>query len=238
MIRAVEGPVVPNSRLIATTENRNQTSKPTPNSPHDPLALTPCVPNPTSYHPTQQIQPRPSTLAQISPNSVAQNRPTPVAKLTATPVIPTEADHRESDDPRSGGTRSGAESNVEVAGSTYASAQACRSTVDNEGERCVAGRCARRPVKSTWRLTTTVRLNSATGYIAPTTCWRSVSRRSTMNATAGWIPRQQRRSHREQAPCSTSFSVLESIDKPFRLEGHDIQAGSDGPMFLRKVRAI
>src|SRR5947209_1218961 len=178
------------------------------------------------------------TLAPLTSLGLVHRIPIYSLRPANVVIQSTEADHRESDDPRSGGTRSGAESKVEVAGSTYASAQACRSTVDNEGERCVAGRCARRPVKSTWRLTTTVRLNSATGYIAPTTCWRSVSRRSTMNATAGWIPRQQRRSHREQAPCSTSFSVLESIDKPFRLEGHDIQAGSDGPMFLRKVRAI
>jgi hypothetical protein len=37
---------------------------------------------------------------------------------------------------------------------------------------------------------------------------------------------------------STSFLVLESVDKPLWLDGHDIQAGSDGPIFLRKFRVV
>ena len=43
---------------------------------------------------------------------------------------------------------------------------------------------------------------------------------------------------RSLGSASTSFLVLESVDKPLWLDGHDIQAGSDGSIFLRKFRAV
>ena len=47
---------------------------------------------------------------------------------------------------------------------------------------------ARRPVESYMEHYNNVRLNSATGYITPRTCWRGVSRRSIQNAIASWKP--------------------------------------------------
>ena len=84
-----------------------------------------------------------------------------------------------------------------------------------------------------------VRLNSATGYITPKDVL--AGRQQEIHAERDRkleAARQQRQSHRQQVACSTSFSVVESVDKPLWLDGHNIQAGSNGPMFLRKFRAI
>ena len=36
----------------------------------------------------------------------------------------------------------------------------------------------------------------------------------------------------------TSFLILESVDEPLWLDRHDVQAGSDGTVFLRKLSAV
>ena len=41
-----------------------------------------------------------------------------------------------------------------------------------------------------------------------------------------------------RSACSTSFLVLESVDEPLWLDGHDIQAGGNGSIFVRKSRAV